>query len=126
MAGLQLELNADDPAVEGLITEIGSDQVLRAKPDHFEGDINIVNLLIQLTTSTIPIVAMLVTQHIRAKRYIKVKVNGIEVRGADLDKIEPFLNKLSSSTEAPAQKPVKNTSAKPNKEKKPSKSKKKR
>lgn len=112
MASLQLELYADDPMIDGFVAEIGSAQVLRAKPDHFEGDINIVNLLIQLSASTIPIVAMLITQHIRAKRYIKVKLNGIEVRGADLEKIELFLKRIAPATELSPSKPPKKAPAK--------------
>jgi hypothetical protein len=91
MGRIQLEVQADDPTIAALKAEIGDDEVIQAKPDHFEGDINVVNLLVQLTVSTIPIVGALIVQHIRAKRFIKVKLNGIEIRGENLKSIEAFL-----------------------------------
>ncbi len=91
-------------------------RILRAKPDHFEGDINIVNILVQLTAATIPIVGMLIAQRIRAKRHIRVKLNGIEVRGENLDKIEAFLTKMALPTASvdsgPAKKGAKAASGK--------------
>lgn len=107
MASLQVELQADDPEIDAFVAAIGSDQVLRAKPDHFEGDINIVNILVQLTAATIPIVGMLIAQRIRAKSHIRVKFNGIEVRGENLDKIEAFLTKMALPAKAAPSEPVK-------------------
>jgi hypothetical protein len=112
MVSLQVELHADDPAIDGFVVAIGSDQVVRAKPDHFEGDINVINLLVQLTTSTIPIVAVLIAQHIRAQRYIRVKFNGIEVRGENLNNIEAFLTKVALPAGAARPEPSKDAPAK--------------
>jgi hypothetical protein len=104
---IQLELQADDPELDPLESRLGSENVIRARPDHFEGDINIVNLLVNLTTVTIPILSMLVSEHIKSKRYIKAKVKGIEVQGESLKNMEAFLNTIASQKTEAAQKETK-------------------
>lgn len=95
MPKIQLELQEDDPEIQALESSLGKNSFIRARPDHFEGDINIVNLLVDLTTVTIPVLSLFITQHIKAKRYIKAKVKGIQVQGESLKNIETFLQKIA-------------------------------
>jgi hypothetical protein len=81
MAKIQLELKSGDPEVESLIARIDSDSITIARPDHFEGGIGIVNVLVNITALTIAMLTHLITQHSKSKRYIKVKVGGVEIHG---------------------------------------------
>ena len=109
MPKIQLELQEDDPEIQALETSLGNQSFIRARPDHFEGDLNIVNLLVDVTTVTIPVLSLFITQHIKAKRYIKAKVKGIEVQGESLKNIEGFLEKMASQRSEPPKKEHKNT-----------------
>jgi hypothetical protein len=101
MARVQLVLAADDPDLKTITEALGKESIIRAKPDHFERDINIINLLINLTTTGIPIVALLIAQHIKAKRFIKLKYKGIEIQGESLEKIEALLTTIFRSGSLP-------------------------
>jgi hypothetical protein len=109
MPKIQLELREGDPEIQALEASLDKQSFIRARPDHFEGDINIVNLLIDVTTATIPVLSLFITQHIKAKRYIKAKVKGIEVQGESLKNIEAFLKKISTQQSEPQKREPNNT-----------------
>jgi hypothetical protein len=104
MPKIQLELKDDDPEMPALESSLGKQSFIRARPDHFEGDVNIVNLLVDITTVTIPVLSLFITQHIKAKRYIKAKVKGIDVQGESLQNIEAFLEKVARQQGEPLKK----------------------
>ena len=104
MPKIQLELKDDDPEMPALELSLGKQSFIRARPDHFEGDVNIVNLLVDITTVTIPVLSLFITQHIKAKRYIKAKVKGIDVQGEFLQNIEAFLEKVARQQGEPLKK----------------------
>lgn len=94
MPRIQLLVTSKDPEVNSVIVELGEDAIV-AEPDHFEGDVNLVSILVQVTAATIPTLAVLITQHIKSKRYIRVRYKGLDVQGESLRTIEKFLQSVA-------------------------------
>lgn len=94
MAAVQLEFARDDDDAKAALGGLPKADVLLATPDHFEGGHEVLSAIVTITTVTIPVIGALIREHIRAKRYLKVKVKGVEVAGSSLDEVEAFLAKL--------------------------------
>jgi hypothetical protein len=90
MGTIQLELARDDEDAITRLTGLGADPIL-AEPDHFEGGPEIVTAVVQVSAVALPVLAMLIRERIRARRYIKVKLKGLEITGAELKDVESFL-----------------------------------
>jgi len=97
MTTIRLEIARDDTATLTRLQDLQDEGMVIATPDHFEGGVEIVSILITLTTASIPIIASIVKELIRSKRHIKVKMKGIEIAGASLADIEKFLLSIKDS-----------------------------
>ncbi|TAY13847.1 hypothetical protein [Rhizobium leguminosarum] len=93
MGALQLILLRDDIGAIGKIRELGDDAII-AEPDHFEGGPEIISAVVQVTTVTLPILGLIIRERIKANRYVKVKVKGVEIVGASLDDVGKLLTDL--------------------------------
>lgn len=95
MATIQLIISGDD--LEGIkaLSDLGDDAVV-AKPDHFEGGAEILSAVVQVTSVTLPVIAMLIRERIKANRFIKVKMKGVEVTGASLEEVGKLLKELEA------------------------------
>ena len=94
MATIQLEFaRGDDDAL--VAVKSLNDNSIVTTPDRFDGGVEIVTAIVELTTVSVPVVAMLIRENLRAKRHIKVKMKGVEISGADLKDAETFLKSLA-------------------------------
>jgi hypothetical protein len=78
------------------LEELPPDLVVFARPDHFEGDVNVLTVIVTLTTATIPVVTKVILERIRSRRHIRVKLKGMEITGAELADVEKLLRSLKS------------------------------
>jgi hypothetical protein len=85
MEKLQIDLKNDDNLVSHFKETLGSDAML-VKADQFEGDVNIVSIVVTLSTAAVSFIGGVVKERIAANRYIKVKYKGVEVQGENLKK----------------------------------------
>ena len=89
------------------------EEIRNAEPESFEivsahrfgGEIGLAAALVSLTATTIPILASIVKELIRSRRYVRLKVRGVEISGVSEDKILEILNQLKSDEPKRAQKP---------------------
>jgi len=93
MSTIQIELARNDIGGIKQIKAIDKDITI-AQPDHFEGGTEIISAVVSITSVTIPAIALLIQKHIELKRYIKVKIKGVEISGASLKDISSFLEKI--------------------------------
>ena len=91
MATIQLELARDDTETLQVLQTAESEPIVVATPDHFEGGAEIISAVVTLTATSLPFIASIIKEHIRSKRYIKVKVKGVEIVGAVLTRSKIFL-----------------------------------
>lgn len=94
MTTVQLEFARDDEAALTTVKSL-NDGSLVATPDRFDGGVEIATAIIELTTVSVPVVAMLIRENLRTKRHIKVKMKGVEISGADLKDAERFLKSVA-------------------------------
>jgi hypothetical protein len=96
MTSLTLELSRDDIDGKAQLETLGSENVVFATPDHFEGDVHVITAIVTVTTATVGALATIIKARIAARQHIKVKIRGIEVSGADLKDVERFLDSLDA------------------------------
>jgi hypothetical protein len=93
MAKIQIELARADTEAVAALQALDAATVF-AEPDHFEGSVEIISAIVTVTTASIPVIVKLVTEHIRSKRHIKIKMKGIEVSGASLKDVAKLLKDI--------------------------------
>lgn len=96
MRKIQVELCCDDVETIKQVRSL-DDFCLIAEPDHFEGGIEIITAIVSVTTASIPVLTKIIRSHITSKKYIKVKMKGVEISGASLKDIAKFLNEIKST-----------------------------
>lgn len=89
-----LELSPTDKAhIEAEIKESTLDaQVLEKK--NFNGQTEILEVLIVLSTSALPIIAKLIIERIRSRKHIEVKYKGLTIKGLSEKNTIDILGKL--------------------------------
>ena len=96
MPNLEIVLDRNDYESIQLFENIDGVKILKAEPSHFEGEINIIVLLITFAASITPSIASVLRERIKEKANIKIKYNGYEVSGAELDQLVEVIERLNS------------------------------
>jgi hypothetical protein len=95
---------ADEPLLEEIQNaEPGSFETISAH--RFGGEIGVTAALVSLTATTIPVLAGIIKELIRSRKYVKLKVRGIEVAGVSEDTILEILERLKSDELKKTRKP---------------------
>jgi len=74
--------------VEGL-----GGNVTEVEATRFDG-VSVLQLLASLNAVTLPLLAKLIIESIRANRYVVVKKKGIEIKGLDVDNVIAVLREI--------------------------------
>ena len=63
----------------------------------FDGGIAIATVVVPLVSATLPFVTRMVIAEIQARRHVKVKYRGVEIRGLSADDAEKILGRVLAS-----------------------------
>lgn len=89
---IMIESNATREFVSNLISNPDEIHFI-SKADLLE-DAAVVQAIITLTTVTLPLVANIIIEHIKAKKEITIKFNGVEIKGISEKNIKEILSSL--------------------------------
>lgn len=88
-----IELDRKDAEFYGpLVDEMGGN-VTTIETSRFDG-VLVLQILASITTITLPLVAKLISESIRAHRYVVVKRKGVEIKGLSADDAIKVLREL--------------------------------
>jgi len=94
---LMIEIKKTDLDILNDLKATSPDSVKFVKVRHFGGGTELTAAIVTLSTATITIIGKIIIEMIRAKKYIKVKVKGIEISGLSeanaLSILEKYINK---------------------------------
>ena len=76
-----MELHRADETVLKNLESIEKGTVSISKPKKFSGDADLISAIVTLTTISIPVIGKVIIELINAKKYVKIKVKGVEISG---------------------------------------------
>lgn len=94
MGHIQIDLERADDSGHEQLRKLGESAV-EAECDEFEGGADLVTWAVELTAVSVPILGLLIRERIRSRRFIRVKLKGVEVTGAELRDVDKLLRRLS-------------------------------
>jgi hypothetical protein len=95
MEAIQIEFSADDNESRLRLASCCEDAIL-TEPMYFSGEHAVISIMVFVTAHTLPAIMAIIREHIKARRYIKVKLpGGLEVSGARMREVRELLEKMA-------------------------------
>lgn len=91
---ITVEVAVNDIAVFDEIKAACADEITFARIKKFNGAQDIIQLIVAVTSITLPFITKIILEHIRSKKSISVKFKGIEIKGISEKNITRILNSI--------------------------------
>ena len=93
---VSVQVLADDSAFHE-ICQAAPESVTVVSPKHFHGGADLTQAIVALSSLTLPLLAKVLTEAIKARKFVSIKMNGVEIKGLTADNALEILKELHSS-----------------------------
>lgn len=90
---LIIEIPCDDSADLAQLKQEHAEDIAMVEASRFDG-VTVVQLIVQLSGATIPWIAQYLMARLKAQKEVRIKTDGIEVSGMDVNNATKLLEKL--------------------------------
>jgi hypothetical protein len=92
-------LKAEKTAFDEMKT-VDPDSIDIVEVKRFGGDADLIQAIVTITVTTIPVLGSIISKLIDKKKSVKIKVNGVEITGLTKDNVREILEEIRKKDES--------------------------